>query len=437
MSTASDRLPRQAIALILGRGISMIGTTLTTFGLNVWVFKQTGAYDTFAYLAVLAGLPSLLFAPFAGVVADRLNKKSLLIACEVVSLLAVAGALLMHAFSHLSVFAVAATMLILALGAELRWAVLGPTIALLVPKDKLIRINGLQQAFRGINVMMGPLMGAVGVQLLGLKWLLVLDIATYVAAVGAMAAIRIPSGGRQSAEGPVFASFWDELTYGFRWVMAHQGLRRLLLYFMVVNIGVSVFAASFVPYVLSFLPPSALAGSMSLQGAGAFLAGSLMSKWRKWSKPEETIVIGALCYGAAMVLWGLSRHWSAVLLVAFAFGALETLVMASSQTVWQSEVPKPIQGKVFAVRTVLSFGLSPLSVLVSVPLSMVVFTPALQSVPLLQRLWGAPPSGSLGLMVSTLGVGVVAWGAWLVARGGLRVAESRPASVAEFRAGSG
>src|SRR2546427_12726839 len=93
MYTQRPELPRSALALIISRGISSLGSTLTIFGLDVWVFRETGSYAVFAYLAVLAVLPSLLFAPFAGLMADRWNKKSLLLACDISSILVVTVAL--------------------------------------------------------------------------------------------------------------------------------------------------------------------------------------------------------------------------------------------------------------------------------------------------------------------------------------------------------
>ena len=66
-------------------------------------------------------------------------------------------------------------------------------ISRVVPKDQLGRVNGVQQAFRGVNVMLGPLLGAVGLDLFGLPVLLGIDLLTYVLSVAAFLFIRVDS----------------------------------------------------------------------------------------------------------------------------------------------------------------------------------------------------------------------------------------------------
>jgi len=125
-----------------------------------------------------------------------------------------------------------------------------------------------------------------------------------------------------------------------------------------------------------------------------------------------------------MVAWGISRDAITLSAVAFAFGALTSIVMASSQTIWQSHVPAEVQGKVFAVRMMTSFGLTPLAILVSIPLSVSVFGPLLSTSQILQSVWGSGQTGTLGLMVSVLGLAIVTGGVGVWAGGGIRVARA-------------
>lgn len=423
MTSVDSPLPTSAVTLVVSRSISNLGSALTSFGLNVWVFQTTGSYSVFAYLALLAALPSLLFAPFAGVIADRSNKKSLLLACDLVSMLIVLIVLAFHYYGALQLSAVATAMLVLALCSELRWSTLGATISIIVPKPHLGRINGLQQSFRGTISILGPVLGAVGLNALGLNLLLALDALSFAIGVGGSLAIARDLMRQQGGTAPAYESFWHEVTYGFRWVFAHPPLRRLLVFFMALNIGVSVFTVTLAPYILSFASNKALGVTLGLQGAGAFLSGLFLARRRKQGDHETRIIWGAVCFGLCMVAWGFSREFAALWCIAFLFGVITTVIMVSSQTIWQTEVPTQIQGKVFAVRTVLSFGLAPLSIFLSVPLALAYFAPLLDASAVLTAIWGARLSGALGLMVSTLGGGVIACALLLLAMGGLRLAE--------------
>jgi MFS transporter, DHA3 family, macrolide efflux protein len=421
MSDPSESVvPRSAWILVVTRGVSSLGSTLTGFGLNVWIFRHTGSFPIFALLTALAGLPEILFAPIAGLITDRYNKKTLLLVADILSAAMVLATWLAAHTGVLGVALVAVTLMVLGLTSELRWSALGPSISELVPKAALSRVNGLQQSFRGINVMLGPLMGAFGLAALGLDALLALDLLSYALGVAGILGIRLspvaPRSGGAADEG-----FWREVTFGFRWVFARPGLRRLLLFFMLINISLSIYVVTAAPYILSFGSNKNLGLTLGLEGAGGFIAGMYLAKRRLAINHESAVLGAAMCIAMCLCAWGMARDLWLLGAVAFVMGVATSLIAVSSQTIWQSHVPVGTQGKVFAVRTVVAYGLTPLATLGSVPLANAIFGPATESFVLAKSVWGTSLTGSLGALVSACGVLVAscAVGLWLL--GGLRL----------------
>lgn len=421
MSQVKEILPGQAVRLVVTRGISGLGSSLTAFGLDVWLFQRTGSYEIFAYLAILAMLPNLLLAPFAGMLVDRCDKRRLLMACEYIPLAALLWAFWQLQQDALDVMGVAFTILTLSLAGAVRWNVMGVAISVLAPSAARGRLNALQQAFMGVSMMLGPALGAAGLALFGLKGLLIIDAATCLIAGIALFTIRHQGLNTPSTKPVEFGGFWREVTFGARWVFRHPGLRRLLVFFMVFNLGVSVFSVVFTPYVLTFASSQVLGWGLAFQGGGAFLLGLALSRRDSNSRPEANVLMGALMYGALMVVWGVSKNTVAVLALAFMAGALTTLIMSSSQTIWQANVPVEIQGKVFSARMMVSFSTGPIAILASVPVADHVFAPMLVRLPWASELWGSAPGGAIAMMVSALGLAIVLGCVTLLARGGLRV----------------
>ena len=62
-----------------GQFISMLGSALSAFGLGIWIFQKTGNAASFAMSAACTVLPALLFAPFAGSIADRKKRKAIIL----------------------------------------------------------------------------------------------------------------------------------------------------------------------------------------------------------------------------------------------------------------------------------------------------------------------------------------------------------------------
>ena len=417
--TSTARLPRRALALVAGQGISGLGSTLTAFGLNVWIFRQTGSFGLFALLTVLANLPQVAFAPVAGAIADRVDKRRLLIGCDLAAAGIVALLLWAQGRGALGVVLVACANVLLSACSVQRWSAIGPAISLLVSKDLLGRINGLMQAFNGMRVMLGPMLGALALESLGLGSLFALDLFSYLLGLAVLLLMRIPSVPDTRPPGAARPRRRDELSYGLRWIAAHPPFRRMLGFFALINIAISVYTVTFAPYLMSFASNRTLGAGMCMEGGGAVVMGLVLSRLRLRGGEEARIVWGAMGVGLLMMAWGLLRQPVALFGAAMLFGVLFSVIMSSSQTLWQANVPVEHQGKVFAVRMAVAFGLTPLSVLGAVPLAALVTAPALAGLPWAARLWAPAPAGPLGLLLSLLGLGVVACALGLLAMGGL------------------
>lgn len=410
----------RGLRLVVTRGIAAIGSTLTAFALDVWVFKQTGSYAIFAMIALFATLPSLLFAPFAGVITDRFNRRTILFVCDAISFLVVTVVLVAALLECLSVALVGLTVLGLAIASELRWSALGASISMLVPKERRGQINSVQLVFRGITAILGPILAAVGLDFLGLTILVAINAAAYLIAILGLMSIPFPTQAPRTTNPAT--SFWSELTYGFRWVLEHRGLKRLLIFFMLINIGLSVFTVSFAPYILLVASQSVLGVTLGLQGAGMFVMGLVLARFRfERFQLSNRILWGALCYGTCIFLWGLSRQSFLLFAIALALGALASVMMAASQTIWQNHVPSEIQGKVFSVRTVASFGLTPIAIFASIPIADRVFLPLTDNASGLRAIWGSGQVGAIGLMVSGFGAAIVLGTCFLIRIGGLAI----------------
>lgn len=428
------RMPQQALWLVVTRGISGLGSSLTSFGLNVWVFKQTGSYSAFVYLALITMLPNLLLAPFAGLLTDRCDKRKLLLACELAPALALVGALWQVQHDSLSVLSIVAINLVISIAGTVRWMVMGVTISILAPASARNRLNGLQQSISGVSTVLGPTLGAVGLEMIGVAGLLAFDLAATLGAAITLLTIRAPGLKNRDTSQLEFGGFWREVTFGLRWISKHPGLMRLMLFFTFLNLGVSVYGVVFTPYVLAFGASQLLGWGLTGQGAGAFLCGAVLARWKGKTYPELNVLWGSSAFGAMMMVWGVSKSAYAIVLLAFCAGALTSLIMTSSQTIWQANVPVEIQGKVFSARMMVSFSLRPIAVVASMPASMYVFTPILENISWTRKLWGDLPGGSIGMMVSALGAAMVIGSVVLATRGGLAIKDSPGARQLELPA---
>jgi hypothetical protein len=385
---------------------------MVAFAIDVWVFRRTHSYTTFACLSALAFLPNLVLAPITGLLVDRLNKKALLLACESLTLVVVGAAMFQLARGDLGIGTSATIILAQATAAQVRWITIGVSISTLSPPDTRSAINGIHQSLQGFSDVVAPMVAALILQVIGMSGVLTLGLIGGLLGMAGLAAIdgqrlRPMSQGSTSRDGLAM-----ELTFGFRWICREPRMFRLLLFVMGYNLVAAVFTVSFTPYLLMRIPVQGLSVACGLEGASALLMGACLVRVGSRVRPRRQIVGGALVFGALMVAWGLARDAIVLCTLAFCTGATSSLIGASLHTEWQGNVPLEIQGKVFAARRMVSYLLIPVAVLASIPLSERLFGPLLVAIPSAMSAWGEGRGGALGLMLSALGGLLAAGSAW-------------------------
>jgi DHA3 family macrolide efflux protein-like MFS transporter len=413
-------VPVAVTILIVTRGLSSIGSAIFSFGLDIWLYRKTGSYAVFAYFAILIALPNLILAPIAGALVDRYNKKTILMACELVSIAAILLVALQHAVGVLDLSTVAVAVFVLSVASSVRWIAMGVAISLLVPQRALDRVNTLQQSFEGGVMLTGPLLGAALLTNFGLDTVIAVNLASSLLAATSLAFMAAERFHLKGDAWPMpKRHLWSELTFGCRWIWGEPVLRRLLLFIAGYNFAAGLFTTTSTPYLLSFTSDKMLGASLAFEGGGALLMGGLLARWGGLLSPERRVVLAAALFGLLMLAWGVARWDMLILILSMAAGILTTMLIASLQTTWQNRVPVAIQGKVFATRRMVSNALLPLSIFISVFLSERMFMPLLHAWAGTDAIWGAGQTGALGMMLSIAGVALVVGCFFYHRRGGL------------------
>jgi len=395
---------RSFLTVWFGQVVSLIGSGLTSFALGVWLYQQTGRATPFALTVLLANLPRILLAPLAGSLADRWDRRWMMVLSDSGDALVKLGAVALVATGHLQIWHVYLIAALSAVFAAFQEPAYTASIAMLVPKKDLARANGLVQTAQAVESLIAPLLAGALMGSVGLRAIFAIDFITYFFAIGALLVVRIPQPKLSEGDtGGDRGTVWRDARYGWGYLKARPGLLGLLLYFALVNFlfnGVGVLTG---PMVLAFGSSTTLGVVQMASGAGMLLGSVTMSAW---GGPRRHIVgvIGAIALAA---LGGLAmglRPWAPLVSCGVAWFLFWIPVAAgSSQAIFQSKVAPSAQGRVFAVRSMIARSMMPLATLVTGPLADYVFNPLMSADGALGRTWvgqviGTGPGRGIGLM---------------------------------------
>jgi DHA3 family macrolide efflux protein-like MFS transporter len=411
--SVAPRGMRTFLTIWLGQLISIVGSGLTSFALGVWIFDRTGQATPFALTVLFGNLPRILLAPIAGSVADRQNRRWVMILADTCSALLTLAVVLLLMSGQLAVWHIYLIALVGSAFAAFQEPAYTASIAMLVPKKHLARANGLVQMGQAIEMLVSPALAGALFVAIGLQGIIAIDFATYFFAIGALLLVRIPQPEAPPVEtGAQKSQLLQDVRFGWRYLRARTGLLGLLFYFALVNFLLNGAMVLNGPLILSFGTASTLGLVQTVSGIGMLAGSVLMSAW---GGPRRRIsaVIGFIALGAlGLLLMGLRS--SGALIGAGMFILLSCVPLASgcSQAIFQTKVAPHVQGRVFAMRAMISRSMMPLAFLSAGPLADYVFEPWMREGGTLARtvlgnLIGVGAGRGIGLMFVMSGVGLL------------------------------
>ena len=400
-------------ALVVGEVVSFFGSNLTSFVLGVWVFQATGSATQFSFIAFFSILPEILLAPIAGTLVDRWNRRSALLLSDAG---AAVGTLLLAVFlwtDLLQVWHIFIVVILTSAFESFQAPAFQAAIPQLVPRKHLVRANGLASMSQSGAALLAPLAAGAFLDTIGLKGVLVLDLATFSFAVAVLLVIRIPDVRRSEAGSRTTkGGFAEEFLLGWRFLRPHRGFLALMAFFAVTNFYLAMVGVLLTPLVLGFTSATAL-GTIVSVGAGGVLAGSLViTAWGSPRRKVRSICLFFLGQGAVLFLGGLQPSLPLIAGATFTFSFFTPMLSACAQALWQSKVPEDLQGRIYAVRRIVAYSAMPLSYLLAGPLVDFVFEPLMSlEGPLASSVgrWIGTGSGrGVGLLFISLGLAVFA-----------------------------
>jgi len=361
-----------------GQMISLIGSSLTSFGLGIWVFQQTGSATQFGLIAVAAILPGIIISPLAGAIIDRHDRRRVMMLADLTAGLSTMAVALLLFTGNLEIWMIYITAAISSAASAFQGPAWAAAISQLVPKQRLERAAGLGSASQGIAMILGPALAGALIGIIGLSGIIALDFASFLFAVGTLLAVRFPAYQRSAAPHEERPSLWQDVRYGWQYLLKRPGLFAMVVFFAFINFTWALMDPLLTPMVLSFGQPAELGLIVSAMGVGIMVGSVLMATWGGFKRMLITIYGFGLLQGLMMILMGWRASIALLALANLALLIGSPLINGSVQVLLQKKVEQDVQGRVFAAGRMLAMIAIPVAYLLSGPLADNVFNPLLR-----------------------------------------------------------
>lgn len=166
------------IIVWVGQLIASIGSSITAFALDVWVYKHTGSVTQFAFITLSNTLPLILLSPIAGLFVDRWDRKWIMILSDLFAALATVAIGALFIIGRLEVWHIYLANTFSAIFMAFQIPAFIASITLLVPKQHLGRANGMLSFMNGTARLVAPPLGGILLGIVSLQGIIVLHLTT-------------------------------------------------------------------------------------------------------------------------------------------------------------------------------------------------------------------------------------------------------------------
>jgi DHA3 family macrolide efflux protein-like MFS transporter len=363
---------RRVTVFLVGQTITTFGSFLVQYAIMWHLTLTTKSGLVLALAAVFGFLPQAIVSIFAGVWADRVNRKMMIIVSDSV----IALATLILAVFMLSgvedLWLIFLIMAVRSIGAGVQMPAISALVPQIVPTDKLLTVNGINSSISSSLQLLAPVAAAAVYSTMSLSAILFIDVVTAVIGLSLLATVAVPTLARVASEDK--PSYFADLKEGMAYIFSNQLVRWVMAIFAIIfllivapsNLSPLMIARTFggEVWMLTVLELSF--------GVGMLIGGALIAVFAKKIDRIGMIIGSSILFGILATAMGFTTNLILFFALFFVVGIAVPAFSTSAMTLLQETVEPERQGRVFGFLGIVMAVAMPLGMSILGPLADVV-----------------------------------------------------------------
>ncbi|MEE0931183.1 MAG: MFS transporter [Acutalibacteraceae bacterium] len=336
----------------LGEFISSIGTGMTSFALSVYVYQEFGSAAAVSLVTLLAYLPTILLNPIGGVLADRFDRRLLMICGDLFSAFGLIFILLNAQMGTLSVLTICIGVTISSIFVSLLDPAYKATITDLLDEDEYAKASGMVQIASSAKYLISPTLAGFILAFADIRLILLIDICTVVITVAATLFVR-----RNTQSKPVTEkgfNLFKNLAEGWNAVTKNRGILILVILMAFVCFNVGFLQTLLSPMVLSFTDSKTLGMIESVSAIGMLLGSIVIGIFSIKKNYSRILAVALFISGIFMAAIGVTTNVIFIITAGVLFFMSLPFVNTCADTLARLNIPNEIQGRAWGIIGILS-----------------------------------------------------------------------------------
>jgi len=360
---------RNTTYFITSQMISLLGSSLVQYAI-FWHITLTTKSGIYATLAIICGfLPTFLLSPFAGVWADRYNRKHLIIIADASIALATLILAIIFATGYQPIWLFLVAMIVRAFGAAVQNPSVGALLPSIVPLDKLTRVNGINSSVQSAMFLISPMAAGALYGAVSMQSIFMIDVLTAVLAITVMLTkVRVPVF---ESKDKIRNNYAQEFTEGLKYIWSQKYLRNLFV-FMSFFIFMAAPGSMLTPLQVVRNYGGEIWHLIAIEvgfSSGMIVGGLIISAWGGFRNRIRSMVLATVVLGISTLILGVPIPFFIFMGVMIICGLFLPLFNTTVVVLLQEKVGPDYLGRVFGVNTMIASSMMPMGMLIFGPLA--------------------------------------------------------------------
>jgi MFS transporter, DHA3 family, macrolide efflux protein len=366
----SKNWKKNIILFLTSQTISLFGSSLVQYAIMWYITLKTQSGVMMTISIICGFAPTFFLSPFAGVWADRYNRKTLIILSD--SLIAISTLILAILFlqGHDSIWMLFVTSSIRAFGSGIQTPAIGAFLPQLVPEDKLTKVNATNGSIQSLVMLISPMLSGALLTIATIETIFFIDVITAAIAVFILLLfLHVPAHAKAMEKQTT--SYFSDMREGVRYVKNHAYVKKYFLF-------CAIFFILAAP--VAFLTPLQVTRSFGNDvwrltaleitfSMGMMAGGIIMASWGGFKNKVHTMVLSTVGIGVGTFALGIIPIFWIYLIFMALIGGVMPMFNIPATVLLQQKVEGDFLGRVFGVFGMIASSMMPLGMLVFGPIA--------------------------------------------------------------------
>jgi len=358
------------ILLLVSQTISIFGSSLVQYALIWFITLNTNSGTIMSIFIICGFLPTLILSPFAGVWADKYDRKKLMIFADAFIALATLVMAVVFFMGYDSLYLLFFMSSLRALGSGVHSPAINAFIPQIVPEDMLTKVNAANSTIWSLVTLVSPMLSAFLLNLVSIELILLIDVVTAAIGISVLSFfVHGPSTIKKSNKQD--NDYLKDLKEGIAYIKDHSYIKVYFLFIIVFYFMISPLA-----FLTTLQIPRTygkevwrLSTMEIVFSSGAILGGFIMASWGGFKNKVHSMAFSTVLTGIVTILLGLKFNFFIYLSIMFISGLIMPIFGTPATVLLQQKVNPDYQGRIFSISNMIHSSMMPLAMLIFGPLA--------------------------------------------------------------------